>query len=172
MLNARQEARLQQHDEVLAAEVSGGGGQFASISSAFTAIGGGTSRTPLHRSAVNRKLSNEASIVPMNSTGGGPATSAHAAAANKIRNLSSATHGGYSPPGENLLPRNHVIGSRARYEMQMLDSTLYNRREQKPSAGKEDSSSNLFQTLFRRARRPSDKHKEFVDMLQFPKGNK
>ena len=162
MLNARKEARLQSYDEVLAAEVSGGH---------FNAIGGGTSRTTLHYSAVNRKSSHEVTRVPMNSSSG-PATSASAAAANKIRNLSSATHGGYSPPGENLLPRNHVIGSRARYEMQMLDSTLSNRREQKQSSSKDDSSSLLFQTLFRRARRPSDKHKEFVDMLQFPKGNK
>ena len=82
----------------------------------------------------------------------------------KNRNLSSSA-AGYSPPGENLLPRNHVIGSRARYEIQMLDSTFH-----KSNRSKDDSG--LFSSLFRRSRRPSDKHKEFVDMLQFPKGNK
>ena len=85
--------------------------------------------------------------------------------ADKQRNLSSTA--GYSPPGENLLPRNHVIGSRARYEMQMLDATTYRSNR----SNDHDSNTNLF-SLFKRSRRPSDKHKEFVDMLQFPKGNK
>ena len=85
--------------------------------------------------------------------------------ADKQRNLSSTA--GYSPPGENLLPRNHVIGSRARYEMQMLDATTYRSNK----SNDHDSNTNLF-SLFKRSRRPSDKHKEFVDMLQFPKGNK
>ena len=75
---------------------------------------------------------------------------------------------GYSPPNQNLLPRNHVIGSRARYEIQALDSALLGQGQMR----REDSEKNIFSGLFKRERRPSDKHKEFVDMLQFPKGNK
>ena len=75
---------------------------------------------------------------------------------------------GYSPPNQNLLPRNHVIGSRARYEIQALDSALLGTGQVR----REDSKKNIFDGLFRRERRPSDKHREFVDMLQFPKGNK
>jgi hypothetical protein len=115
------------------------------------ADGGSVRPTPLHMNKHNKT----GSIMNQIHT---------SAAEKKIRNLSSSA-AGYSPPGENLLPRNHVIGSRARYEMQMLDSSYQNR-----TRTRDDSS--LFSTLFGRTRRPSDKHKEFVDMLQFPKGNK
>jgi hypothetical protein len=37
---------------------------------------------------------------------------------------------------------------------------------------REESQIKRFSDLFRRERRPSDKHREFVDLLQFPKGNK
>ena len=75
---------------------------------------------------------------------------------------------GYSPPNQNHLPRNHVIGSRARYEIQMLDSAFHGYGQGKQA---KEESQNIF-GFFKRERRPSDKHKEFVDMLQFPKGNK
>lgn len=81
---------------------------------------------------------------------------------------SSGQGGSYSPPNQNHLPRNHVIGSRARYEIQMLDSAFLGYSQGKQV--KEDNQ-NIF-GFFKRERRPSDKHKEFVDMLQFPKGNK
>ena len=77
---------------------------------------------------------------------------------------------GYSPPDQNLLPRHHVIGSRARYEIQTLDSAFH--AQGQVDRAKEEPEKNLFSGLFRRERRPSDKHREFVDMLQFPKGNK
>ena len=76
----------------------------------------------------------------------------------------------YSPPAQKFLPGHHVIGSRARFEIQSLDptftgipGTLKNR---------EDSQKKKFSKMFRWERRPSDKHREFVDLLQFPKGNK
>ena len=76
---------------------------------------------------------------------------------------------GYSPPNDKFLPHNHVIGSRAKYEMQTLDSSFLYGQGTKP---KPESPKNIFSGLFRRERRPSEKHLEFVDMLQFPKGNK
>ncbi|XP_023332947.1 potassium voltage-gated channel unc-103 isoform X1 [Eurytemora carolleeae] len=75
---------------------------------------------------------------------------------------------GYSPPNDKFLPHNHVIGSRAKYEMQTLDSSFLYGQGTKP---KPESPKNIFSGIFRRERRPSEKHLEFVDMLQFPKGN-
>jgi hypothetical protein len=84
--------------------------------------------------------------------------------------LQPQTQHQYSPPAQKFLPGNHVIGSRARFEIQSLDptfigipGTLKNR---------EDSQKKKFSKMFRWDRRPSDKHREFVDLLQFPKGNK
>ena len=49
--------------------------------------------------------------------------------------------------------------------MQSLDNRFHNRV-------RDESQIKRFSDLFRRERRPSDKHREFVDLLQFPKGNK
>lgn len=40
------------------------------------------------------------------------------------------------------------------------------------SREREDSQRRKFFEKFRWERRPSDKHREFIDQLQFPKGNK
>ena len=96
----------------------------------------------------------------------------------KVRNLPQSGPGDkawakpvatYSPPNDKFLPHNHVIGSRAKYEMQALDSSFLYGQGNK---ARPESPKTLFSGLFRRERRPSEKHLEFVDMLQFPKGNK
>ena len=71
-----------------------------------------------------------------------------------------------------FLPPNHVIGSRARFEFQALEPGFMNRGASTSLRAREDSQRKKFFEKFRWERRPSDKHREFIDILQFPKGNK
>lgn len=70
-----------------------------------------------------------------------------------------------------FLPPNHVIGSRARFEFQGLEPS-FNKPSHNSLRTREDSQRKKFFEKFRWERRPSDKHREFIDQLQFPKGNK
>ena len=70
------------------------------------------------------------------------------------------------------LPPNHVIGSRARFEFQGLEPSFMNKAGPTSHRSREDSQRKKFFDKFRWERRPSDKHREFIDQLQFPKGNK
>ena len=71
-----------------------------------------------------------------------------------------------------FLPPNHVIGSRARFEFQGLEPGFMNKAGPASLRSREDSQRKKFFDKFRWERRPSDKHREFIDQLQFPKGNK
>ena len=71
-----------------------------------------------------------------------------------------------------FLPPNHVIGSRARFEFQGLEPSFMNKAGPASLRSREDSQRKKFFDKFRWERRPSDKHREFIDQLQFPKGNK
>ena len=66
-----------------------------------------------------------------------------------------------------------MIGSRARFEFQAMEPAFMNKSGAGSLRSRDDSQSQrrkLFDR-FRWERRPSDKHREFIEQLQFPKGN-
>ena len=67
-----------------------------------------------------------------------------------------------------------MIGSRARFEFQAMEPAAFMNKSGAGSLRSRDDSQSQRKKFFERfrwERRPSDKHREFIEQLQNPKGN-